>query len=46
MLTLVNSDEILLSDRYSFLGAEIGHETRQVLHMDCWQEVIAVVDDG
>ena len=46
VLTLVNSDEILLSDRYSILGAEVGHETRQVFHMDRWQEVIAVVDDG
>ena len=45
-LTLVNRDEILLSDRYSLLGAEVGHETRQVLHMDRRQEVIAVVNNG
>ena len=44
-LTLIDSDKILLSDRYSLLGAQVSHETRQVLHMDCWQEVIAVVND-
>ena len=44
-LTLVNRYEILLSDRYSLLRAEVGHETRQVFHMDRRQEVIAVVDN-
>ena len=45
IFTLVNSNEILFSDRYSLLRGEVEHETRQVLHMDRWQEVIAGVDD-